>query len=115
MKVLITGAGGMLGQDVRRAAELGNHEVVALDRAALDVTDAGAVDEAFAELTPDTAINCAAWTDVDGAETAEEDALRLNGEAGGNVAAAAGQGGASARVPSSWSRSSARRRPRRLP
>lgn len=100
MKVLITGAGGMLGQDVRRAAELANHEVVALDRAALDVTDAAAVDEAFAELRPDTAINCAAWTDVDGAESAEEEALRLNGEAAGNVAAAAASVGASVVLPS---------------
>ena len=100
MKVLITGAGGMLGQDVRRAAEAGNHEVVALDRVALDVTDAGAVDDAFAELAPDTAINCAAWTDVDGAETAEADALKLNGDAAGNVAAAAARVGASVVLPS---------------
>jgi dTDP-4-dehydrorhamnose reductase len=100
VKVLITGAGGMLGQDVRRAAESANHEVVAVDRAALDVTDAGAVDEAFAELAPDTAINCAAWTDVDEAETAEADALRLNGEAAGNVAAAAAKVGASVVLPS---------------
>ena len=100
MKVLITGAGGMLGQDVRRAAEAGNHEVVALDRAALDVTNAGAVDDAFAEARPDTAINCAAWTDVDGSETAETDALKLNGEAAGNVAAAAAKVGASVVLPS---------------
>ncbi|HEX2070878.1 MAG TPA: dTDP-4-dehydrorhamnose reductase [Thermoleophilaceae bacterium] len=100
MKVLITGAGGMLGQDVRRAAELGNHEVEALDRAALDVTDAGAVSDAFAQLQPDAAINCAAWTDVDGAETAEAEALRLNADAAGNVAAAAASVGASVVQPS---------------
>jgi dTDP-4-dehydrorhamnose reductase len=100
VKVLITGAGGMLGQDVRRAAEAGNHEVVALERVALDVTDAGAVDDAFAELAPDTAINCAAWTDVDGAEAAEADALKLNGDAAGNVAAAAARVGASVVLPS---------------
>ena len=100
MKVLITGAGGMLGQDVRRAAELVHHQVVALDRAALDVTDADAVAGAFEELRPDTAIHCAAWTDVDGAETAEADALRLNAEGAGNVAAAAASVGASVVVPS---------------
>jgi dTDP-4-dehydrorhamnose reductase len=90
----------MLGQDVRQAAELANHEVVALDRTALDVTDAGAVDEAFGRQRPDTAINCAAWTDVDGAETAEAEALRLNGDAAGNVAAAAASVGASVVLPS---------------
>jgi dTDP-4-dehydrorhamnose reductase len=100
MKVVITGAGGMLGQDVRRVGELTGHEVVALDRAALDVTDAGAVERAFAELRPDTAINCAAWTDVDGAESAEAAALKLNADAARNVAAAAASVGASVVLPS---------------
>jgi dTDP-4-dehydrorhamnose reductase len=90
----------MLGQDVRRVAELGGHEAIALDRAALDVTDAGAVQRTFAELQPDTAINCAAWTDVDGAEAAEQDALRLNADAARNVAAAAASVGASVVLPS---------------
>jgi dTDP-4-dehydrorhamnose reductase len=90
----------MLGQDVRRAAEAVNHEVVALDRAALDVTDAAAVEQAFAELRPDTAIACAAWTDVDGAETAEDDALKLNADAARNVAAAAASVDASVVLPS---------------
>lgn len=100
MKVLVTGAGGMLGQDVRRAAELANHEVIALDRAALDVTDATAVEEAFGELRPDTVVNCAAWTDVDGAESAEAEALKRNGDAAGNVAAGAARVGASVVQPS---------------
>jgi dTDP-4-dehydrorhamnose reductase len=100
VKVLITGAGGMLGRDVRRLAELAGHEVVALDRAGLDVTDAVAVERAFAEHRPDTAINCAAWTDVDGAETAEGDALKLNADAARNVAAAAASVGASVVLPS---------------
>jgi dTDP-4-dehydrorhamnose reductase len=100
VKVLITGAGGMLGQDVRRVGELTGHEVVALDRAALDVTDADAVDAAFADHRPDTAINCVAWTDVDGAETAEAAALALNADAARNVAAAAARVGASVVLPS---------------
>jgi dTDP-4-dehydrorhamnose reductase len=100
VKVLITGAGGMLGQAVRRVGELSGHEVVALDRAALDATDAAAVGDAFAELRPDTAINCVAWTDVDGAESAEADALRLNADAARNVAAAAASVGASVVLPS---------------
>lgn len=100
MKVLITGAGGMLGQDVRKVAELVGHEAVALDRAALDVTDAAAVTAAFGELRPDVAINCAAWTDVDGAESAEQDALKLNADAARNVAAAAASVGAAVVLPS---------------
>jgi dTDP-4-dehydrorhamnose reductase len=100
VKVLITGAGGMLGQDVRRVGELTGHEVVALDRAALDVTDAAAVEAAFADHRPDTAVNCVAWTDVDGAETAEQAALKLNADAARNVAAGAASVGASVVLPS---------------
>ncbi len=100
MKVLITGAGGMLGQDVRKVGELCGHEVVALDRAALDVTDAAAVEAAFADHRPDTVVNCVAWTDVDGAETDEAGARALNADAARNVAAAAAQVGASVVLPS---------------
>jgi dTDP-4-dehydrorhamnose reductase len=100
VKVLITGAGGMLGRDVRRVAELGGHEAIALDRAALDVTDAGAVQRTFGELRPDVAINCAAWTDVDGAESAEQEALKLNADAARNVAAAAASVDAAVVLPS---------------
>ncbi|NLT06934.1 MAG: dTDP-4-dehydrorhamnose reductase [Solirubrobacterales bacterium] len=94
VKVLITGAGGMLGRDVRRAAEAGGDEVVALDRAAVDVTDADAVAGALERERPDVAVNCAAWTDVDGAEADEEGARRLNEDGARNVAAAAAAVGA---------------------
>ena len=68
MKVLITGAGGMLGTDVARFAGAQGHEVVALDRDELDVTDPKRVDRAMARHRPGAVINCAAWTNVDGAE-----------------------------------------------
>lgn len=100
MKVLVTGAGGMLGQDVVRAAQLGNHVVTALDRAALDVTDAGAVTAAVQAHEPDTVFNCAAWTDVDGAEEASEEAMRINALGARNVAVAAATVGASIVLPS---------------
>jgi dTDP-4-dehydrorhamnose reductase len=90
----------MLGQDVARAARLANHEVVALDRAALDVANAGAVTAAIREHRPHTVVNCAAWTDVDGAEEAVEEALRINAHAAGIVAAAAAAVGASIVLPS---------------
>jgi dTDP-4-dehydrorhamnose reductase len=73
----------MLGQDVVRAAG-----AVGYTRAELDVTDVAAV---RAALGPDDlAINCAAWTDVDGAEEHEDEALRINRDGARNVAEAAG-------------------------
>jgi dTDP-4-dehydrorhamnose reductase len=82
--IVVTGAAGMLGQDVVSAAGDG---VVALSRADLDVTDAGAAREALDGA--DVVINCAAWTDVDGAEEHAEEALAVNREGARNVAAAA--------------------------
>jgi len=95
MKVLVTGAGGMLGRDVVLAAANAGHEVVGLGRLELDVTSAEAVTAKFELERPDVAINCAAWTDVDGAEEAEEAAMAVNGQGAGNVAAAAAAVGAS--------------------
>jgi dTDP-4-dehydrorhamnose reductase len=89
MRLLITGAAGMLGRDVAAAAGRSGHEVVALARAQLDVADRAAVQKAIAAARPDAVVNCAAWTDVDGAETDEEAATRINGDGAGHVAAAA--------------------------
>lgn len=97
---MVTGGGGMLGRDVVRAAEAAGHDVTPLDRAALDVTDAAAARRAVAGARPDAVINCAAWTDVDGAEEAADEAMRVNGEAAGVVAAAAAEMGASVLLPS---------------
>src|SRR5947209_15572898 len=94
MRLLITGAAGMLGQDVVSAARAAGHEVVALGRAELDITDYAAVERAIGEARPDVAINCAAWTNVDRAEEAEADALAVNGPGAGNVARAATAAGA---------------------
>ena len=68
-RLLVTGAGGMLGQDlVRRAARTpAASTVTAATRADLDITDADAVGRAVAGH--DVVVNAAAWTDVDGAET----------------------------------------------
>jgi dTDP-4-dehydrorhamnose reductase len=89
MRLLITGAAGMLGRDVAAAAERSGHEVLALARAQLDVADRAAVQKAIAGARPDAVINCAAWTDVDGAEEREAAATRVNGEAAGHLAEAA--------------------------
>jgi dTDP-4-dehydrorhamnose reductase len=80
----VVGAGGMLGQDVVRAAD-----AVGYTHAQLDVTDRAAVAEAVGP--DDVVINCAAWTDVDGAEAHEDQALRINRDGARNLAEAAGR------------------------
>ncbi|MFF7856496.1 dTDP-4-dehydrorhamnose reductase [Streptomyces sp. NPDC007904] len=77
---LVTGASGMLGRALcERLQDSGAH-VSALDRGALDVTDARAVDEAVAAAHPDLVVNCAAMTAVDAAESAETAAHRVNAD-----------------------------------
>jgi dTDP-4-dehydrorhamnose reductase len=100
VKILVTGAGGMLGTDVARAAAFVNHEVVALTRADLDVLDEDAVRRTIADERPGAVVNCSAWTDVDGAETAEAEATELNGTVAGIIAAAAADVGAAVVYPS---------------
>ena len=101
MKVLITGAAGMLGQDVVRAAHAANHEVIALGRDELDIARPRMVHETIGRELPHVVINCAAWTDVDGAEADEAAATDLNGYAPGDLAEAAAAVGAAIVHPSS--------------
>jgi dTDP-4-dehydrorhamnose reductase len=91
---VVCGAAGMLGRDVARAAAQAGHDVVALSRADLDVTDAATSREAIGAARPDTVVNCAAYTNVDGAEEEAEAALRVNGQGAANVAAATAGAGA---------------------
>jgi dTDP-4-dehydrorhamnose reductase len=84
VKLVVTGAGGMLGREVVRAAA--EHEVLALAHAELDITDEEAVTAAVKDCV---VINCAGFTDVDGAEAHEDIATVLNGAAPGYLAAAA--------------------------
>jgi dTDP-4-dehydrorhamnose reductase len=95
VKVLVTGAAGMLGRDVMLAASNAGHDVVGFGHAELDITGSAAVEAKVEAERPDVVINCAAWTDVDGAEEAEERAMAVNGSGAGNIAAAAGAVGAS--------------------
>lgn len=76
---LVTGAGGMLAPDVLERLAADGIEAVAAGRADLDITDAESVRAAMAEHRPAVVVNCAAWTDVDGAETQEDAALAVNG------------------------------------
>jgi dTDP-4-dehydrorhamnose reductase len=83
---MVVGAGGMLGRDVVRAAA---RDVLPLSRSELDVTDAAAVERAIAGAAPHVVINCAAFTDVDGAEADPQGAMRVNRDGARNVAASA--------------------------
>jgi dTDP-4-dehydrorhamnose reductase len=89
----VAGAAGMLGSDVLRAGERAGHELVGLDRGELDVTDEQAVAQAFARVRPDAAVNCSAWTDVDGAESRRDEAYAVNARGAANLAQAAAAAG----------------------
>jgi dTDP-4-dehydrorhamnose reductase len=91
--LLIVGANGMLGHDVCRAAERAGHEVLPRDLPELDITDAAAVATLFERERLQATINCAAWTDVDGAESNADAARTVNAQGAGNLARAAASAG----------------------
>ncbi|HLH70099.1 MAG TPA: dTDP-4-dehydrorhamnose reductase [Candidatus Dormibacteraeota bacterium] len=88
MRVLITGAGGQLGSDLRRLLP----EALALDRQQLSVTDLGAVEAAVRGC--EVVVNCAAYNAVDAAELDPGPALAVNVEGAANVALACRKAGA---------------------
>ncbi len=88
MKLLVTGAAGMLGHEVVAAAERLGHDVAAWDLPECDLTDADATLAALRRLEPRAAVNCAAYTDVDRAESDAATAFKVNAEAAGNLARA---------------------------
>lgn len=91
MRVVVTGADGMLAAAIIREFSNG-HDVVALRRHDLDVTDHAAVHGTIAGARPDVVINCAAYNDVDGAQDDAPAALRVNTFAVRTLAAAARAG-----------------------
>jgi dTDP-4-dehydrorhamnose reductase len=82
----------MLGQDLVARVRAEGHDVLALDRAELDITDGAAVLDAVAGV--DVVANCAAWTAVDDAETREADAFAVNAVGPQSLARAAARHGA---------------------
>ena len=89
MKIVVTGAGGMLGSDLVAVGEQMGHEVVAMTHDDLDVTDPARVERLIVREHPGAVVNCAGWTDVDGAEANEREADLVNGQGAGFVADAA--------------------------
>src|SRR5919112_916147 len=95
MKVLITGAAGLVGSALTRHCRARGDEVFALDHEGLDITDERAARETFKSLRPDAAVNCAAWTDVDGCELDPQRAFLVNSQGIEALATAARLSGAS--------------------
>jgi dTDP-4-dehydrorhamnose reductase len=93
-RLLITGGSGMLGQDIGHAATASGQECVSLSHTELDITALPEVRSAVRSAAPDVVLNCAAWTDVDGAEADFETASAVNAAGAGNVARAAYESGA---------------------
>ncbi|MFI2753072.1 dTDP-4-dehydrorhamnose reductase [Cellulomonas sp. P22] len=92
MRWLVTGAAGMLGQDVVSRLRQAGAEVTATDRDHVDITDLASVRAAV--QGHDVVVNCAAWTAVDDAETHEASAFALNATGPALLARAAAERGA---------------------
>ncbi|HEY3832631.1 MAG TPA: dTDP-4-dehydrorhamnose reductase [Acidimicrobiia bacterium] len=95
MRVVVAGAGGMVGREVTELFESrGHHEVSAFMSADLDITDRDAVLQRVAIAAPDVVINCAAFTAVDACETEVDRAFQVNGLGVRNLAEACAAEGA---------------------
>ena len=93
MRVLVTGARGLLGTAIAREFSTG-HSLHALEHSRLDITDGAAVASVVGSLRPHLIVNCAAYNDVDGAEEAPAPALSVNAFAVLGLARAASAAGA---------------------
>jgi dTDP-4-dehydrorhamnose reductase len=92
MSWLITGGSGQLGIALSRELDSRGIFFHTWNSKELDITQSPIVQVLFSSLSPDVIVNCAAWTDVDGAESNEHLASRVNSEGAENVALAAKQG-----------------------
>lgn len=84
--ILVTGAAGQLGKSIRQIGFTVLDEVFYTDIAELDITDYAAIEEFVKKNEIDTIVNCAAYTAVEKAEEAEEEARKINVEAVANLA-----------------------------
>ena len=93
MNWLITGGAGQLGIAVSKELDSRGLAFTALGSKDLDITDSKNVNKFITENPSDIIVNCAAWTDVDGAESNEESASKVNGRGPKNLAVAAASNG----------------------
>lgn len=89
MKILVTGAGGMVARATIKQCQAIGDEVSAFTRQELDISDKEQVTKIFAREKPDAVINCAAYTNVDGAETNQDSCYAANAVGVENLALAA--------------------------
>lgn len=89
MKILVTGATGMLGQDVLRVLREQRHECLGVGSADFDLQDMAAVRAAVTAFSPDAIVHCAAYTAVDKAESEPACCASVNGLGTLNIARAA--------------------------
>ncbi len=94
MRILITGASGRLGSALNAVFSARGHDVTALSRDQLDMTDFAATRARITSAQPELVLNPAAWTDVDGCAREPERATRINGFGAQNIALAAVEVGA---------------------
>ncbi len=86
MKILVTGANGMLGQDLCPMLEDEGYDVVETDINNLDITKIEEVENVLTENMPDFVIHCAAYTNVDKAEEDKDNAYKINADGTKNIA-----------------------------
>ncbi len=94
LNILVTGANGQLGNEMRLRGAQSANRYLFTDVAELDITDRGAVRRCVAEHAVDVIVNCAAYTNVDRAEEDEATADLINRQAVRNLADAAAERGA---------------------
>ena len=87
-KILVTGANGMLGQDLCPILQDNGYDVVETDVKTLDITNSENIDKIFSEEKPDIVIHCAAYTNVDKAEEDIDTARLINSKGTENIAKA---------------------------
>lgn len=93
MKILLFGGSGQLGYEIEHRANDLNFEIVSPVISEVDISDGAQVKYLAGRINPDIIINCAAYTLVDKAESDRDEAMKINRDGAGNVAAAAKQQG----------------------
>ena len=78
MRILISGANGLVGSALVRHCQRLGDQVLCYPRETLNIVDADLVDKTITQQQPEVVINCAAWTDVDGCESDEARAFHVN-------------------------------------
>src|SRR4051812_23732035 len=93
MRLLVLGAGGQVGHELRRHSWPADTVLTALDRGGLDITRRAAVMAAISDARPDIVVNAAAYTAVDRAETERDAASAANRDGPAHIAAVCHQAG----------------------